>query len=106
MKLQRFVQCLHDGTADGEVWVFWCPGCKQHHMFNTLRERRPLWTFNGDRERPTFEPSLLYPDKTVRCHLYLRDGKIQFLSDCGHELAGKTVDLDHIPEEYLWQGGE
>ncbi|MCP8600812.1 anaerobic dehydrogenase, partial [Acinetobacter baumannii] len=28
-----------------------------------------------------------------RCHLFLTDGKIQFLSDCHHELAGLTVDM-------------
>jgi hypothetical protein len=27
------------------------------------------------------------------CHSHVRDGKIQFLGDCTHELAGKTVDL-------------
>ncbi len=65
MKLQRFPRTTADGTMpDGEAYVFWCPGCDCHHIFNTLRQRRPVWTFDGDMERPTFSPSLLYPDKT------------------------------------------
>lgn len=27
------------------------------------------------------------------CHSFVRDGQIQFLSDCTHSLAGKTVPL-------------
>jgi hypothetical protein len=32
------------------------------------------------------------PVETI-CHSYVTDGKIQFLNDCTHELAGQTVDL-------------
>lgn len=28
-----------------------------------------------------------------RCHSFVNDGRIQFLSDCTHTLAGQTVDL-------------
>ena len=28
------------------------------------------------------------------CHLYLKDGQIQFLADCTHSLAGKTVPME------------
>jgi hypothetical protein len=28
-----------------------------------------------------------------RCHSYVTDGRIQFLGDCSHHLAGQTVDL-------------
>lgn len=28
------------------------------------------------------------------CHSFVRNGKIEFLSDCTHELAGKTVELE------------
>jgi hypothetical protein len=27
------------------------------------------------------------------CHLFVTDGRIQFLGDCTHALAGQTVDL-------------
>lgn len=30
------------------------------------------------------------------CHSFVTDGKIQFLSDCTHDLAGQTVDMVDI----------
>lgn len=54
-----------------------------------------MWSFNGDVNNPTFSPSLLVfkdlPEQ--RCHSFVTDGKIQFLSDCFHDLAGQTVEL-------------
>jgi hypothetical protein len=103
MKMQCFPASNLEGpSAAGHTYVFWCPGCKCHHTFNVGREKRPVWTFDGNMDAPTFSPSLLYPDKTPRCHLFLRGGKLEFLSDCGHELAGKTVDLPDIPPDQLW----
>ena len=29
-----------------------------------------------------------------RCHSFVTDGKIRFLNDCTHEMAGETVDLE------------
>jgi hypothetical protein len=59
------------------------------------------WEFNGNSTRPTFAPSLLYPSKGTRCHLYLREGRIEFLTDCGHPLAGQIVDMVKYPKEFL-----
>lgn len=83
-----------DGKLAGHVVN--CPGCGYWHLFDLGR-----WQFNGDLDRPTFSPSMLVNaniDRTKhpklhRCHSFVRDGKIQFLNDCTHELAGKTVDL-------------
>lgn len=78
---------------------FWCDGCQEPHSFSVDCKggQRPCWTWNGDWEKPTFNPSLLYPSKTVRCHLYVTDGQIQYLSDCDHHLAGKTVPIPPFP---------
>lgn len=86
--------------ADGTVhrWVFFCPGCGTIHHLSTG------WTFNGDPERPTFSPSVLsYPVEGIqpRCHSFVVDGRIQFLSDSEHDLKGKTVDLPLFPFD-LW----
>lgn len=80
------------------------------------------WTFNGNYELPTLGPSVLvrtghyadgnrkecycnfeerYPGKTCSykcmiCHSFVRDGKIQFLTDSTHHLAGQTVDLPDL----------
>ena len=101
MKLQKFDRVTRDGSPDGQAYFFYCPGCRELHLFNVGRETRPVWAFSGDMERPTFSPSLLYPTKTPRCHLYLTNGRLQFLNDCGHELSGQTVDLPDIPADYV-----
>lgn len=73
----------------GPAYYFYCPGCKCSHVFDSR------WTFNGDLERPTFSPSLLcnQNDSERRCHLFVREGKIEFLGDCAHHLAGQTVEM-------------
>ena len=57
----------------------------------------PIWQFNGDNENPTISPSVMVTyrgdDKNTICHSFIRNGKIEFLSDCTHDLAGKIVDM-------------
>ena len=90
MKLQRY-----EPKRGGVSYMFWCPGCETHHSYDVREDGgRPNWRFNGDMERPTFTPSLHYPDRV--CHLFLTDGRIQFLGDCTHKLAGQTVDLPEL----------
>jgi hypothetical protein len=65
------------------------------------------WGFNGDLDQPTFTPSVLgrwdewqgdgIPPKQHICHSFVRDGRIEFLTDCTHSLAGQTVELPEIP---------
>jgi len=79
------------------LFVFHCPGCGYDHPFHTGGDpaTRPQWDWNGSLERPTFTPSLVvFKDNPVaRCHLFMTDGNIQFLDDCFHNLAGKTVPV-------------
>jgi hypothetical protein len=84
-----------------DTYFFYCPGCREVHSLNHS------WKFNGDIIRPTFTPSILVwrdaiPDaierfkeyrKPYHCHSFITDGRIQFLSDCTHDLAGQTIDL-------------
>jgi len=86
---------LTNEAGTEEQYLFHCPGCKCDHSFTTKHPTRSPWQFNGDMENPTFSPSLLVwaSRPEARCHLFLRDGKIQFLNDCHHELAGETVDM-------------
>lgn len=72
-------------------WMFWCPGCDFAHGIG------PAWTFNGDIERPTIQPSVLVVDGNPACHSFVTDGKIQFLGDSTHQYAGMTVDLPEWP---------
>jgi hypothetical protein len=104
-------------TAEGGRVLFFCPGCKEMHQVQVGDGPGPRWGFNGDFDRPTFTPSVrvgghkLVHDKTGKwtgewerdaagnpvpsvCHSFIRDGQIQFLSDCTHALAGQTVPLE------------
>lgn len=102
---------------EGGRVAFWCPGCREMHEVRVDGEGRPCWNFNEDYDRPTFSPSILVrgvqteiddrgewtgewicgPDGKplpLVCHSFVKDGRIQFLADCTHELAGKTVALE------------
>jgi len=83
-----------------EYWLFWCPGCETHHSFRTklgLDQTGPVWTKTGSDEKPTFAPSLLIYyrglPKSKRCHLFLRNGMVQYLNDCTHKFKGKTIPV-------------
>ena len=86
------------GGHGGEVYCFHCPGCKNAHPVEV-----PRWTWNNSMTSPTFTPSLLcnanHPPS--RCHSFIADGKIQFLGDCHHAMAGQTVEIpDWDTEEF------
>lgn len=94
----------------GDGWFFVCPGCGENHRVTDS------WTFNGDTVRPTIRPSILVtwranPDaiegfeewrKERRCHSFVTDGKIAFLSDCTHAHAGETMDLPPMSDWPDW----
>ncbi|MCK4883540.1 MAG: hypothetical protein KAS30_01590 [Candidatus Diapherotrites archaeon] len=60
---------------------------------NKTRDKTLCWSWNGDVTKPTFKPSILTTCSKYRCHSFVTDGKIKFLSDCSHEFAGQTVEL-------------
>lgn len=83
-------------------FAHWCPACDMPHIYTTHRPTGagPLWTFNGDLVRPTFEPSMRCSWGDARCcHYFVRGGKIEFCSDSTHQLAGQTVELPDLPDE-------
>jgi hypothetical protein len=98
------VRFMHGG--DGRRMLrFNCPGCEHPHVVILTGHR---W-FNDDTERPTLTPSIVVraratdqsdPDAVAcesTCHSFVTDGRIQFLGDCTHKLAGQTVDLPELP---------
>jgi hypothetical protein len=88
-----------NGTAPGRRVHFRCPGCDDVH--GVVVEAPGGWGWDGSLERPTFTPSVLVryevspPNQHLStvCHSFVTDGRIQFLGDCTHALAGQTVDL-------------
>lgn len=87
-----------------DIVQFRCPGCGWRHMLNTDPSIRPCWSFNGDLDRPTITPSINAwreyggGRETQRCHSFVTNGRIQFLGDCTHALAGQTVDLPEVSQ--------
>lgn len=113
-----------------EIVAFACPGCGEEHQVwvnGTRNNNSASWGFNGSFERPTFTPSILitsghyvpgygkdrcwctykqeHPNEWSPscgiCHSFVTDGKIQFLGDCTHHLAGQTVELPEVDEQGL-----
>jgi hypothetical protein len=102
-QISRVLRSVEDGGL-----LFKCPGCANNHMIKTGAGSGPRWGWNGDVEKPTFTPSVLVTyngadagqdrgDGALAppavCHSFVTDGRIQFLTDCTHALAGQTVDL-------------
>lgn len=105
--------------VEGGRLAFWCPGCDGSHV--VIVDGSGAWGFNGSLEAPTLTPSVLvqhdeahppvthenfdeykrapWPQTKVHrvCHSFVTDGRIQFLGDCTHALAGQTVPLPDWP---------
>lgn len=109
----------------GKYLTFWCPGCSTAHGAHGVHQVKVVgpgsWGWNGNVDKPTFTPSVLVtygmftPPVTPEnfeqfkiapweqtkvnhiCHSFVTDGRIQFLTDCTHALAGQTVDLPEWP---------
>lgn len=111
-------------SVSGDRLAFWCAGCDMAHMVSVGAGDGPRWGYNGNVERPTFTPSILVrwnqgePPATTEeirrqiaageivqrsvpkvCHSFVTDGRIQYLGDCTHSLAGQTVDLPSWPAD-------
>lgn len=114
--------------SDPTMLMFECPGCQLGHTIYVGEGKGPRWSWNGSLVAPTFSPSLkvewhaLAPEDMQRmeeyfaehgsyppssrwparkhhcCHSFIADGKIQFLADCTHALAGQTVPIPAIED--------
>lgn len=82
-------------------FVFYCPGCNNTHTININPANAwPCHTLTGSLEKPTVRASVYCrgnkKNNTPNCHSFITKGKISFLYDCTHDLAGKTVELKPI----------
>lgn len=114
-------------SIEGGGLAFWCPGCKTTHAIQHGEGPGPRWQWNTSPDKPTFRPSVLIrmghyayseprdtcwctynaaqlakaeppsPYSCQICHSFVTDGRIQFLDDCTHDMAGQTVDLPDFP---------
>lgn len=112
---------ITDSNGDKSL-MFHCPGCKEYHsvFFHRIPgSKGPTWGWNNDMINPTFTPSLLVRSvstpkvlekyengdyvlqadgrikgaKNTVCHSFIRNGMIQFLSDCTHSLKSQTIPI-------------
>jgi len=107
---------------DGDMVAFYCPGCECSHMVDPKRWAVDLvhdtihpsvlvhenWKMPNDWDPDTAprdesgkfvtqeNGKILGAVKTPRCHSFVRNGKIQYLNDCTHALAGKIVDMEEM----------
>lgn len=94
-------------AGGGESIFFHCPGCDMLHgvKHGAQRASEPVWNWNGSVDKPTIQPSILvrynWSDGPRVCHSFITDGKIQFIGDCTHALAGQTVEIQAFPEDDL-----
>lgn len=106
------VQGILDGDDSYKGIFLWCPGCEyispEHGKVGGLHllpisgntKKRPTWKWNGDLVNVTLEPSILTKMKRPEpfiCHSFLRNGVWQFLGDCTHLLANKSVPMLPLP---------
>jgi hypothetical protein len=78
----------------------WCPACDiahQVHLFASTSpdHRKAQWDHHTD--KPTFTPDLRWVQDGSNCHYRITGGRVEFLPDCSHIFAGRTVPLPVYP---------
>lgn len=84
----------------GKAIGFWCPGCDGIHVVVVEKnDGGSCWQWDGNVDAPTISPSILVSGNPIKptCHSFVRAGHIEFLGDCTHALAGKTVPIPDWP---------
>lgn len=103
------IRHVTDGDRQYDALMFVCPGCTGEdgsgsgfHMLPIRgkgdTEGHPSWTWNGNLEAPTLEPSILTKWADVVCHSFLRNGVFEYLGDCTHKYASQHVPLPPLPD--------
>jgi hypothetical protein len=96
----------------GTRTVLFLPGLDELIMIyaRPTSAREPSWEFNNDKASPTLSPSILTTShwgaerRELRNHVFVRNGMIEYLSDCTHDLAGKTIELPKLRDwPACWQ---
>jgi len=106
----------------------YCPACDELHYFAVDEpfKNGARWEYNGDPLKPSFSPSMLvrtghfvpghetkecwcsYEERFGEpapfgcgiCHYFLKNGRIEYLTDSTHKLAGMRVALVEIPARF------
>lgn len=95
------VRSWHDGNGEmGKMCLWWCVGCDESHIWQVEATKGPNWEWDGNIEAPTVSPSILTDGSRPeqRCHVFIKNGMIEYLGDCWHKLAGQTVPMVDVPD--------
>lgn len=109
-----------DGAQAEIGYEFWCVACKRRHRICTQikkgvrRQGHPVkqqWLVIGDLDEPTFSPALrvmsragtwregqwqVGPERLL-CHLWVKQGYLEYQEDCPHRYAGKRMAMIDMP---------
>ena len=85
--------------TDPTCHMYWDIARNEPNYF-WVRPTNPSWNWNGDFDKPTVSPSILTRFGDYIDHVFIRNGQIQYLSDCTHKYAGKVVDMVDFPEDW------
>jgi hypothetical protein len=90
-------------------FMYFCPGCGNYHTVvikPNVNQSGASWDWNKSFSQPTFTPSILEKieftggRKTpIICHHFVREGKIEYLTDCTHFKKGQNVEMVDIRNE-------
>lgn len=76
------------------VLSHWCPACDARHVLH-MRLGALEWDHNP--KAPSFSQDIRQQVGDVICSYRITQGRVQFLPDATHILAGRTVDLPVYP---------
>lgn len=127
-KISKYLRTALDTKEGRRYLHFKCPGCMKMHTIKVNDFRNDGWDWNSNPDKPTFKPSILvtgfeltedgkkqldefrangcksvngrtvFDRKPSVCHSFVTDGRIQFLGDSTHALAGTTVDMVEVED--------
>ena len=105
--MKAMLRTVVNGDREWSCLMFCCPGCAEtdgntglHMLPVNTTVTSPSWTWDGNLEAPTVNPSILTHGDTdaKRCHSFLRSGVFEFGTDCAHSMAGQHVPMPDLPQ--------
>ncbi len=100
MKIIKIEHLAEGRKYHHDQYQYQCPGCGYPHAF-ALQTEGGHHAWNQDYNFPTITPSLLqnFGGNSRLCHAYITNGRIAYLGDCEHALAGQEIELPDWPQK-------
>jgi hypothetical protein len=77
----------------------WCPGCCAVHSIDihALSQNGRVMGWDGDMRNPTIAEPVRHLVERGTCDYILRGGRLIFMNNCWHPLAGQQRTLEEFP---------